>query len=111
MLFAFGEDCVLEKYQDRQQKDGRPMNSTLFLFLSTIVAASMLCASAEAMETCTRSRTCDEAVQKCLAYRISRQLPPAELPCEASAARCRSTGIWSGKYTRGTPEVRSCRLP
>jgi hypothetical protein len=75
-----------------------------------IIVASVLCTSAEAMDKC-RATTCDVALQNCIAYRTRAQILPSVLTCEASAASCRSTGTWSGKYTRGTPEVRTCKIP
>ncbi len=76
------------------------------------IAASLLFASmgwAQTMRGCG-TRSCEESLQQCIAWRTSRGISASELTCEASAAKCRSTGIWSGKYMRGTPEVRDCRI-
>ena len=79
-----------------------------------IAAAAVLYgldASAQTIPTCTRTSNCEQAVANCLEYRNRTGLPRAELPCEQSLAVCRSTGVWRGKYTRGTPEVLACRMP
>jgi hypothetical protein len=74
-----------------------------------ISLTSISVAWSQSMPGC-RIKTCEEGLRNCVAYRTSRQISPSELTCEASAAKCRSTGIWSGKYTRGTPEVRDCKI-
>lgn len=63
-----------------------------------------------AQEKCNRSKSCDEALGYCLEHRGRNKLTKAELPCESSAAACRKTGVWRGKYMRGTPEVNQCRI-
>jgi hypothetical protein len=82
----------------------------MILILPAIIAAASLCTSAEAVPFCRTIKTCDQAVQDCIAFRVRRQISPSELTCEASGAVCRSTGVWRGKYTRGTPEIHECRF-
>ena len=89
------------------------MKASAHLTSVCIVAAAVLygpAASAQTMPTC-RSGSCDQSLANCLEYRNRTGLPRAELPCEQSLAVCRSTGVWRGKYTRGTPEVLACRMP
>lgn len=75
------------------------------LTLAAVIVGSMLYTSAEAMDKC-KVATCEEAFQNCTAHRTRAQISPSVLTCEASAAKCRSTGIWSGKYSRGP-----CKMP
>jgi hypothetical protein len=107
--FHFLEDCRTAPLFDSPEKE-RTMKASLAL--AAVIAASLLSSSAawaQGMPGC-RIKTCEEGLRNCIAFRTSRQISPSELTCEASAAKCRSTGIWSGKYTRGTPEVRDCKI-
>jgi hypothetical protein len=74
------------------------------------LAGVLLPAHALAQAQCTRSKSCEESLGYCLEYRQRKELPRAQLPCERSAAVCRRTGVWRGKYMRGTPEVNECRI-
>jgi hypothetical protein len=80
------------------------------LILSVMIVSPVLCTSAEAVPFCRTIKTCEQAVQDCIAFRVRRQIPASELTCEASGAVCRSTGIWRGRYTRGTREIQECRF-
>jgi hypothetical protein len=82
----------------------------MILTLSAIIAAPLLCTSAEAVPFCRTIKTCEQAVQDCIAFRVRREISPSVLTCEASGAVCRSTGVWRGRYTRGTLEIQECRF-
>ena len=83
------------------------MNAILTLVMC---AAMLLPTSATAQAPCTRAKSCDEALGYCQDHRRRNNLTRQELPCEKSAAVCRTTGVWRGKYMRGTPEVNACRI-
>ena len=82
----------------------------MIFIVSAMMASLLPCASAAAIPFCCAIKTCEKAVEDCIAFRVRRQISPSELTCEASGAVCRSTGIWRGKYTRGTPEIQECRF-
>jgi hypothetical protein len=69
----------------------------LSVILPIFAAGLVLSTSASALPAC-RASTCDGALQKCIAYRNGQNLSSSALNCEASAAKCRSTGIWRGKF-------------
>ena len=77
---------------------------------AAVIAATLLSSSAEAMPDCRRTTTCESALQDCLEFRTRRKVSPSVLTCEASTAVCRSTGVWRGKFMRGTPEVNECKI-
>ena len=80
------------------------------VFALIVCAAVLLSASATAQEPCRRSTSCEELLGRCQDHRRRNNLTREELPCEKSAAVCRKTGVWRGKYMRGTPEVNACRI-
>lgn len=80
------------------------------IFAVAAVAAFLMPTSAEAIDKCRGSNSCAESLAKCQNHRTKNGLSRAELPCERSEAECRKTGIWRGKYMRGTPEVLACRI-
>jgi hypothetical protein len=82
----------------------------MIFVVSAMTASLLLGTPAEAIPFCRTIKSCEKAVADCIAFRVRRQISPSELTCEASGAVCRSTGVWRGKYTRGTPEVQECRF-
>ena len=85
------------------------MNKLLVLAAGVVAGVGLIHSSAQAANfgNCTTS-SCTASVVKCIEFRTRRALSSAELPCERSGDVCRKTGIWRGKYMRGTPEVNEC---
>jgi hypothetical protein len=80
------------------------------VFAMAAIATFALPSQGSAQEACKKSKSCQESLGYCVEYRTRKGISKAELPCERSLAVCNKTGVWRGKYMRGTPEVNACRI-
>ena len=102
------EDCRTAPLFASPEKE-RTMKASLTL--AAVIAASLLSASAEAQPLCRSVSPCESALARCVAVRTQRKLSPSYLTCEASAAACRSTGVWRGKAGTTPERMLECRMP
>jgi hypothetical protein len=80
------------------------------IITAALLAALLIPTGANAQAKCTKSKSCGEALGYCLDFRKRNSITKEELPCEHSAAVCDKTGVWRGKYMRGTADVNACRI-